>query len=337
MGANDLVRIGRSDIHISRLGLGTGPLGGLFEEVSTERAVQTVLRAYDRGIRHFDTAPLYGFGLAEKRLGKALQQIPRESVTVATKVGRLLRVLGEDEESQADVDRVHLADAVPIFKGVGSERPVWDFSYDAVRRSLEESLERLGVDRVDLALVHDPEDHMQPAVADAARALIDLREEGVVGAVGVGTNHAWVGAQFVESTDVDFLLVAGRCTLLDRSATTELLPMCTQKGVSVIAAGVFNSGILAEPDENPMFWYEAAPESAVARARQLRGICARYDVPLKAAALQFPFRLESIAAVVVGARSPEEVDDDVEMLNVVIPEELWRELGDANEEEGAPS
>jgi D-threo-aldose 1-dehydrogenase len=282
------------------LGLGTAPLAGLYAPVADDAAHAVVERAWELGIRFFDTAPYYGSGLAERRLGSALRGRPRDELTLSTKVGRLLR---------PDASRW--------------EGAYFDFSYDAALRSLDESLERLGLDRVDIALVHDPDDHYEAALAGAFRALRRLRDEGVVRAIGVGMNQTELLVRFAREADPDCFLVAGRWTVLDRSAGDELLPLCAERGIDVIAGGVFNSGILAG---GTTFDYAAAPPGVVARVDDLEATCARHGVPLAAAAVQFPVRHRAVRTVLVGCRSPGEVDEDVRLASLEIPERLWSEL-----------
>ena len=278
-----------------RLGLGCAPLGGLYSDVSDAEARATVDRAWELGVRFFDTAPLYGSGLSEERVGAALRERPRHELFLSTKVGRLIRA-GE---------------------------PVFDFSLDGTLRSLEESLERLGLDRVDLALIHDPDDHYDEAVAGAYPALARLRDEGVVRAIGVGMNQWQLPARFVRETDIDCVLLAGRYTLLDRSGERELLPLCLDCDVEVIAAGVFNSGILAG---GAHYDYAPAAPELVDRARRLAETCARHGVPLAAAAVQFPARHPAVRRVLVGCRSAAEVEEDLRLAELDIPPELWDEL-----------
>ncbi|HZR96554.1 MAG TPA: aldo/keto reductase [Gaiellaceae bacterium] len=284
-----------------RLGLGTAPLAGLYDDVSDETARATVDAAWSRGVRHYDTAPLYGSGRAESRLGEALAGKPRDELTISTKVGRVL-VPGDPD---------------PQFVGSPPLRPVFDYSAEGVRRSLRESMERLRLDRIDVALLHDPEDHLD----DARRALEVARE--VAPTVGVGTNVVATARLLVERSEIDVVLLAGRYTLLDRSAGDELLPLCAERGVPVLAAGVFNSGILAG---GTTFDYAAAPPDVVERRDALAATCARHGVPLAAAAIQFPLRHPAVASVVVGARSPAEVDEDVRLLELLVPDALWDEL-----------
>jgi D-threo-aldose 1-dehydrogenase len=289
-------------IELGELGLGTAPLAGLYEEVDAETAHAVVDRAWELGVRFFDTAPFYGSGLAERRLGEALRSRPRDEFVLSTKVGRLLRP-GESG-----------------WHGAPKLKAYFDFSYDGVLRSLEASLERLGVDRVDVALVHDPDRHHDEAIAGAFPALERLRDEGVVRAIGAGMNQTEMLCRFAREADPDCFLVAGRYTLLDRSAADELLPLCVDRGIAVIAGGVFNSGVLAGGDT-----YDYAPASpeVVARARGLDEACARLGVPLAAAAVQFPGRHPAVASVLVGCASPAEVEEDVRLSKLEVPEALW--------------
>jgi len=288
MDTRDLFR------RIGALGLGTAPLGGLYEPVDEDVALSVVDCAWDIGIRYFDTAPYYGAGLAEQRLGHGLRGRPRNELVVSTKVGRLL---GPD--------------------------PYFDFSADAALRSLEESLTRLQLDRVDIALVHDPDDHYDEALAGAFAALARLRGEGVVNAIGVGMNQVELLCRFAREADPDCFLVAGRYTVLDRSAADELLPLCEERGIAVIAGGVYNSGILAGGDT---FDYLPAPPEVVARVDHLHAVCSRRRVPLPAAAVQFPGRHPAVACALVGCRSVNEVVANAGALEMELPPELWAEL-----------
>ena len=294
-----------------RLGLGCAPLGNLYRAVDEDTATATVDTAWDAGIRLFDTAPLYGHGLSETRLGAALAGRPRDEYVLATKVGRLL-VPGEEEGT--------------IFADVPPVRPAFDFSADGVRRSLEASLERLGTDRVDVLHVHDPEDHLDQTEAEAFPALVRLRDEGVIGAVGLGTNFPSVVARLVGRVDLDTVLLAGRCTLLDRSGPDEAFAACAEHGVTVLAAGVFNSGVLAAPGPDAHFHYEPVPGEVLTRVDAMAAACAAHGVPLAAAAIQFPLRFAEVATVIVGARTPAEVAEDTALLDVPVPEALWGEL-----------
>jgi D-threo-aldose 1-dehydrogenase len=298
-------------IRLPHVGLGTAPLGGLFEAVSDETALTTIELAWDRGIRFFDTAPLYGLGLSEQRLGRFLAGRPRDDFVLATKVGRLLRA-----DAPPDPRESH-------WRGVPAVNPVWDFSYDGVLRSVDESLDRLGLDRIDVVHIHDPDDHFEEALHGAYPALDRLRSEGVIRAVGAGMNQVEMLTRFAREAEFDCFLVAGRYTLLDRVALPELLPLCVERGIAVIAGGVYNSGILAG---GTTFNYRPAPPELVEQAARLEAVCARHGVPLAAAALQFPLRHPAVASVLLGPRSPAQLGQSLDLLDVPIPDGLWDEL-----------
>jgi D-threo-aldose 1-dehydrogenase len=280
-------------------GLGCAPIGDLYERVTDEQAVATVHRALELGIRLFDTAPRYGAGLAERRLGLALRGVDRAGLMIATKVGWLL-----DDDGTARAD----------------------FSADGVARSLEASLRRLGLDAVDLVHVHDPDDHMREALTEAIPALCKLRDEGVIRAIGAGMNSSTALAQLVAGTGIDAVLIAGRYTLLEQPALADLLPACADNSVDVIAAGVFNSGLLADPRPAAPYNYAPAPEQTLARTLRLQEICLRHGVPLKAAALRFPLGHPAVRSVVVGAVTPDEVAENARLRETDIPSALWEDL-----------
>ncbi|MFI7700419.1 aldo/keto reductase [Nonomuraea sp. NPDC049480] len=288
--------LGRSGVSVSRIGLGTAPLAGLYTPVGEEQAAATLEAAWEGGVRYFDTAPRYGAGLGERRLGRFLAGVDRSQVTVSTKVGALLD---------------------PVRR---------DYTVEGVYASLAGSLERTGLDAFDILLIHDPDDHWEQAVRHAYPALERLREQGGVRAIGVGMNQAEMLTGFVRETDVDCVMVAGRYSLLDRTAAKELLPLCAERGIGVLVAGVFNGGILADPGPGAHYDYVPAPEPVLERARGLAERCAAYDVPLAAAALQFPLRHPAVTGVVVGARSSEEVAEDLALAATSIPDDLWTEL-----------
>ncbi len=284
------------------LALGTAPLASIFWGNDADTAVQTAGRALELGVRFFDTAPFYGLGEAERRLGRALAAGGSERPVIATKAGRLLT-------AQPD----------------GTVDVCFDFSYDAARQSLESSLERLGVDRVDIVHVHDPDDHIDEATEGTCRALAALRDEGVIGAVSLGTNTVATAAAFLERADLDCMLVAGRYTLLDRSAA-ELIEACAQRGVAYLAAGVFNSGVLARPRAGAWYDYGPATGATVARASAIEKVCERHGTSLRAAALNFPLTNPGVASVVVGMAAPTEVDENLAHLSAPVPEDLWHDL-----------
>lgn len=305
---------------LHRLGLGTSPLGNLYTEVSDREARAVVDAAWESGVRIFDTAPHYGLGLAERRLGAALKDRPRDEFVLSTKVGRLL-VPDPSGAGRLDDDGF----AVPA-----RWRREWDFSADGVRRSLESSLERLGLDRVDVVYLHDPDDHWEQAFGEALPALAELREQGVVGAIGAGMNQWQMLARFVRESSVDVILLAGRYTLLEQPALAELLPLCASRGVDVLAAGLFNSGLLARQDvpDDSTYDYRTAPADVVGRARRIAAVCARHGTTLPAAALWFPFGHPAVTGALIGARTEAELRANVEAFAAPPPPGLWADLRD---------
>jgi D-threo-aldose 1-dehydrogenase len=271
--------------------------------------------AWAQGVRYFDVAPQYGHGLAEFRLGRALGGCPRDEMTVSSKVGRVLRPAGADVPAT-------------IFRDIPQLDPVFDFSRDGVLRSIEESMHRLQVDRLDVVHVHDPDDHEAEALAAAFPTLIELREQGVIAQVGCGMNQVAMLERFVQRVDIDCILLAGRYSLLDRSGA-KLLQQCAQRGVQVIVGGVFNSGLLASPLAGATFDYAIAPTEPVERATRLNLVCEGFGVALPTAAMQFVLRNPAVTRVVVGARSPAEIVDDVGFSSAVLPDGLWPALEQA--------
>lgn len=322
----ELAALGSSPVRVTRLGVGTMPLGNLFLPLSDAEAQAVVERALTVGVRYFDTAPAYGFGLAEQRVGRALRGLPRDRWVLSTKVGRLLR-------ADAPPDPGHSIDGQPIFKEVPALNPVFDFSYDGTLRSMEESLKRLGLERVDLVFIHDPDAFFGEAMDGAYRALERLRAGGAVGAIGVGMNQAEMLVDFARVGDFDCFLVAGRYTLLEQGALTELLPVCERLGIGVVVGGAYNTGILANADADrsdlasgATYNHEPVPTHVMTRVRRLASVCHRYDVPLKAAAAQFPFAHRAVSSVLMGVRSPAELDENLAMLSMPLPADLWAEL-----------
>ena len=313
------------DVTVTGLGLGTAPLGGLFNPVREDDAAATIDAAWDRGLRLFDTAPLYGYGKAERRLGRALRGRPRNEFAVATKVGRLLREPAAEGAWERDTTQEF--DGEPFYKHTGTAVPVFDFSYDGTLRALEESLSRLDLDRVDIVHVHDADDHVEQAINGAYPALMKLREQGVIGAVGLGIDHCEPAVELLRAVDLDCVLIAGRWTLLDQGAAKALLPLAEARGVAIIAAGVFNSGVLADPNA-PAATFDYVPSSPaiVAKAQAMAAVCSAHGVPLKAAALQFPYRHPAVAAVVTGARTAAELAENVALVELPVPERLWADL-----------
>lgn len=346
-------RIGSTALEVSPLGLGTVPIGGLYQPVTDAEADTLIRRSYELGVRFFDTAPEYGSGLAESRLGKVLPELQRDEMVVATKVGRLLRpisfaaktrrVLAESIRS-GDVRRI-ASDAVritrrlarggtatdvqlgaPFDKGQAAMVSYFDFSYDGVMRSVEESLARLRLDRVDMLYIHDPDHHHDEALEGAFKALDRLRGDGTVRAIGVGMNQTEMLVRFAREAAFDCFLVAGRYTLLDQEALAELIPECRQRGISIVVGGVYNSGILANPTAGAKFNYGPAPTPLVEKAQRIQAVCTRHGIPLMAAAIQFPLGNPVVAAVLTGTRSVAEIEQNVAMFQVQIPDAMWQDL-----------
>ncbi|EWM14392.1 aldo/keto reductase [Kutzneria sp. 744] len=301
---------------ISGLGFGGAPIANLYAEVSDEDARAAVDAAWDAGVRYFDTAPHYGLGLSERRLGAALRDRPRSEFAVSTKVGRVLE----------PYDGGGLDDAG--FLVPATHRRVWDFSADGIRRSLEGSLERLGVDHVDIAYLHDPDNHWDQAVSEGLPALHSLKEQGIVGAVGVGMNQWQMPERFLREASLDYVMLAGRYTLLEQDSLASFLPLCEERGVSVVAVAVFNSGLLARPEvpADATYNYAAAPAEVIDRARRIASVCGRHGVVLPQAALQFPFGHPAVKAIAVGARSAGEITENAALLAEKVPAELWADL-----------
>lgn len=294
------VRVGRSNLEITRFGLGTVPLGGKYQPISDEQALETVRSALDAGINWFDTAPRYGFGLAEQRLGKALTGVPRGRYLLATKVG--WRVSPE-----------------------GINTP--DFSRDGVRRSVEASLRRLGVERVDILHIHDADDHYRAALDEVFPVLAEMRAQGLVRAISAGMNQWEMLADFAREADFDCFLLAGRYTLLEQGALETFLPLCQERKIGVLVGGVLNSGILGTGARSgALYNYRAAPLTILERVARIEAVCARHGVPLHVAALQFPLAHPAVTSIVVGAGSPDEVKANVAALDAALPDDLWVEL-----------
>ena len=301
----------------SRIGLGAAELGNLYDEVDPAQAAAVVEAAWDAGWRYFDTAPHYGLGLSERRLGEVLRTKPRDEYVLSTKVGRLLVDTGEPASDQAN----NFAVTSPL-------RRQWDFSRDGILRSLEDSLERLGVDRVDVLYLHDPDDHYEEALRTGFPTLAELRSQGVVGAIGAGMNQSAMLTRFVREADLDVVMLAGRYTLLDRSAADDLLPACLERNVQVVAVGVFNSGILAtaSPASDATYDYAPADADRLDRARRLATTCADHGVTLPSAALHFPLTHPAVAGIAIGCHHPTQVHTNQTSFAAHVPPTLWPAL-----------
>lgn len=310
-------QIGQTALRVPTLGFGTAPLGGLFNAVADHEARQTLSHAMDHGLTYVDTAPYYGFGLSERRVGDTLRG---KSYVLSTKVGRLLEPGAMDDPSS-----LGWPDALPF-------HPVFDYSYDAIMRSFDESLQRLGLDRIDMLFVHDigvvthgseNARHFKTLTDSGYRALETLRQEGRVSAIGLGVNEAQICLDALKIGDWDAFLLAGRYTLLEQAPLTDLLPKCQEAGTSIIVGGPFNSGVLVGGDT----WnYEAVPPEVRQKVERLKAVCAMFDVDLPAAALQFPLGHPVVASVIPGLRNTSELSATLKWIEQEIPQEFWTTL-----------
>ena len=307
----------RTGLQLTELGLGVAQFGNLYRETTDEEAASAIDAAWAAGIRYFDTAPHYGVGLSERRLGALLAKYPRDEYVLSTKVGRLL--VPDPTASGRDTEG---------FDVPATTKRVWDFSRDGILRSVDESLTRLGLDRVDILYLHDADNHYDEAATQAVPALVELREQGVINAFGVGMNQAELPARFIRECDIDLVMLAGRYTLLEQSALDDLLPLAEERGVGIVAAGVYNSGLLSKnrPDSDAKFDYEDAPPELIERANRLADACESHGVTLPEAAIAFPLRHTAVVSVVLGARNARQVDSNVDRYGAVLPSELWDDL-----------
>jgi D-threo-aldose 1-dehydrogenase len=315
--------VAEGGLRLGRLGHGAANVGNLYRPLTDEEARAVLEAAWDSGIRHYDTAPHYGLGLSERRLGTFLATKPRDEYVLSTKVGRLLRPSPETADRLDDANQF----AVPA-----SLRRVWDFSAGGIRASVEESLERLGLSRVDVLYLHDPDEHDLAAdLATGVPALAALRDAGMVTAVGIGSKSTEALLAAVRTGALDLVMVAGRYTLLEQPALDELIPACREAGVGVVAAAVYNSGLLSapRPQAGARYEYGAVPHELLQRVRRIEDVCARHGVTLPEAALQFPLREPAVRSVVVGGATPEHVRENARRMQAGIPEALWEELAGA--------
>ena len=308
-------RVGRTKLQVTTLGLGTATMGGTRVKVTRQHGEEIVTAAWDAGVRYVDTAPFYGIGAAEHRVGDALRDKPRDEWVLGTKVGRLLRPTQEGRIDPMPFD------------------VIYDYSYDGIMRSVEDSFQRLGLARIDIALVHDIGAYQHGAELNAQyfkvlaesgyKALEELRRTGVVSAIGIGVNEKEVLIEALKIGDWDAFLLAGRYTLLEQGPLEDLLPLCTARGTSIIVGGPLNSGILAGRDT----WnYAAAPAEVVARVRQIQAVCDSHKVPLPAAALQFPLAHPVVCAIIPGPRTAAEFNENLPLFTQKIPAGLWSDL-----------
>ena len=322
----------------TELGFGTAPLGNLYRAISDQVADEILQMAWDSGIRYYDTAPLYGLGLSETRLNRFLRDKPRDSFVLSTKVGRLLAATSPDQR-----------DGFGKWFDVPARREVYDYTYDGVLRSIEFSLERLGVNRVDILLGHDLDvanhgsqdvldDKLREFLEGGHRALVELRDQGVIAGLGIGVNE-WQSAQWlVENGDPDLILLAGRYTLLEQEALNSFLPMCEDKGVGIVIGGAYNSGILATgPKPGAFYNYDPAPAEILNRVARIEAICNSHNTRMVDAAFNFPLRHPAVVSVIPGGQSAFEMQSNLEAANADIPADLWAELkSEGLISEGAP-
>ncbi len=320
-------------VTIPSLGYGAAALGNLYRTMDDAEAGEVVDAAWAAGVRAFDVAPHYGLGLAERRLGRALATRPRDAYVLSTKVGRLL---------EPSPETAHLRD--DGFLVPADVRRVWDSSEAGIRHSLADSCERMGVEHVDVAYLHDPEENVAPGralddvLAEGLAALARLREEGVVGAVGVGSKSTETLLAAVETGLTDVIMLAGRYTLLEQPAAAALLPACLDRGVRVVAVGVFNSGALAHDVPRPDLPYEygAMPPAVFERLTRLAETCRAHGTDLPTAAIHFPLRHPAVAGIVLGADSAEQVRENADRFAAVVPDALWAAVEALGSEVDAP-
>ena len=329
MQAGDREKIGLHGLEVTRLGLGGTTFGNMYSALDEQEGLDVIDASYMAGVRYFDTAPLYGYGMSETKMGPGLARYNRDEIAISSKVGYVLK-----ERQEGD-------DYVDLFVDAPKLTSYFDYSRDAVLRSIEGSLKRLKTDRLDIVLIHDPDDgksiepgwvpgdraNFDQVMAEAYPALAELREQGVVKAIGLGMNQWQMLADFARAGNFDAFLLAGRYTLLEQESLRELLPLCAERDVRIIIGGPYNSGILATGAiAGATYNYAAAPEPLLERVRGIEAVCARHDVPLQAAALQFPFGHSAVATVIPGARTVAEVEGNVGFLQHAISADFWAEL-----------
>ncbi len=329
MQARDREKVGLQGLEVTRLGLGGTTFGNMYSALDEQEGFDVIDASYAAGVRYFDTAPLYGYGMSETKMGPGLARYNRDEIAISSKVGYVLK-----ERQEGD-------DYVDLFVDAPKLTSYFDYSRDAVLRSIEGSLKRLKTDRLDIVLIHDPDEgksiepgwvpgdraNFDQVMAEAYPALAELREQGVVKAIGLGMNQWQMLADFARAGNFDAFLLAGRYTLLEQESLRELLPLCAEREVRIIIGGPYNSGILATGAiEGATYNYAAAPEPLLERVRGIEAVCARHDVPLQAAALQFPFGHSAVATVIPGARTVAEVEGNVGFLQHAISADFWAEL-----------
>jgi len=314
----ELRRISDTDITVTCFGFGGASMGNMYTVAHDDAAVRAIRSAHKAKVRYFDTAPMYGFGKSERLYGSVLKDQPRDSFVLSSKVGRLI-VAGKPTPESEDTCFVEIDNAYSIF----------DYSRDGVLRSLEESRKRLGIERIDIVYIHDPDvnDSFKQALEEAFPALADLKSQGIIGAIGAGMNQAEMLCEFAKNADFDCFLLAGRYTLLDQIALQELLPLCQQKNISIVIGGAYNSGILATGAvEGAHYNYAPAPPEIMEKTRNIETVCARFNIPMKAAALQFPFGHPTVVSNIPGVKTKERFEENLSLFTHPIPAEFWAAL-----------
>jgi D-threo-aldose 1-dehydrogenase len=326
MRVTDRRRLGKSGLMVPVMGFGGAPLGNMYEAFPDEQAAGTVRAAYDAGLRLFDTAPFYGFGLSEHRVGDALRWHDRDSYVLSTKIGRLLEPI---PPTAADTSQ---------FKRVLPFKAVFDYGYDGVMRSFEDSLQRLGTSRIDVLLIHDVDvwthgseearlERFREVMNGGYRAMVELRKQGAIRAIGAGINEVGACLDLAKAGDFDCFLLAGRYTLLEQGALDELLPLCADRDISLLIGGPYNTGILATGAvEGAYYNYAPAPAAIMDQVRRIEAVCTRHNVRLATAALRFPLGHPQVATIIPGARSPAEIEQNRAIFEADVPAELWAEL-----------
>jgi D-threo-aldose 1-dehydrogenase len=316
-----------AEISFTELGFGSAPIGNLYKAISEDMAQATLNAAWHAGIRYYDTAPLYGLGLSETRLNHFLRDKKRKDYVLSTKIGRLLEVCPPDQRT-----------GIGKFFNTPNRREIFDYSYDAVMRSLEFSLERLGVDSIDIVFAHDLDifthgsadkrnSYVNSFLKGGYKALTKLRDEKVIKAIGAGVNEWQVCEILAKAGDFDLFLLAGRYTLLEQEALNSFLPLCEKRGLGIVLGGPYNSGILATGAKKGAFYnYDPAPKDVLDRVHKIESVCKSHGTKLVEAALRFPLHHPSVVSVVPGAVSPQQVAMNVETLSAKIPKALWKDL-----------
>lgn len=312
MAHNDRVQL-RTGLEISQMGLGTATFGGLYTSMSQDQCDAVINCARDNGITYIDTAPHYGKGVAERRLAHSLKGRARSSFEISSKIGRLL------VPTEKEIDPDFLDTDTTLTR-------IFDFSEGGVEKSFRSSLERMELESIDILFIHDPDNNADAAIRESFPALLKMRDKGIINAIGVGMNQSATPARLIKETDIDVVLIAGRYSLLDQRALADLLPAALERGVDIIAAGVLNSGILANPVKGATFDYAPASDEILAKAQRIKAVLDKEDIPLTAAALQFPLRHPAVKCVLIGCRSTDEILNNARNLDMDLPEDIWQKI-----------